>query len=261
MAGGDKPTTSAPPAGQKASSASATAPGSHKPDKPAKPGDLSKSTDKSSSGSAEAKKSLASAATTSSSDAKRSVMGLSSDARKTSSVERPNGPSSAVPSSPQRSPRNGKKSPPRGRDAASLDSGNGHSATSGSGDGGDRKPKKSRKMSSVVKGVSSDPDPGGSASAADGAPSPHDADAKEEAALLRVRSLGRRTLTLCQRSDWVAVEQSLKGLERISQDAGVESPLQDVVDEVSPVAPIATAQGCGFIYLWGCPGTFSETSK
>ena len=49
----------------------------------------------------------------------------------------------------------------------------------------------------------------------------------------RVRMLARRTLVLCQRSDWVAVDQSLKSLERAALEGRLgPCPLQAVVDEV-----------------------------
>ena len=49
----------------------------------------------------------------------------------------------------------------------------------------------------------------------------------------RVRVLARRALTLCQRSDWVAVDQSLKSLERAALEGRLgPCPLQNIVDEV-----------------------------
>ena len=52
----------------------------------------------------------------------------------------------------------------------------------------------------------------------------------------RVRVLARRTLTLCQRSDWAAVDQSLKSLERAALEGRLEpNPLLNFVDEVGSI--------------------------
>ena len=129
-------------------------------------------------------------------------------------------PSDQPQESPQRSPRHTKKSPPRGRDTMSLDAGD------------ERKNgKKSRKVS-AVKGLSADSEsgvvPASVGTGEQALPNP-----EEDEGVQKVRALGRRTLQLCQRSDWVAVEQSMKGVERAALEAGIDSPLADVADEVS----------------------------
>ncbi|XP_043191074.1 uncharacterized protein LOC122364585 [Amphibalanus amphitrite] len=125
------------------------------------------------------------------------------------------------PESPGRSPRRTKKSPTRGRDAVSLDTGD------------ERKNGKKARKVSAVKGSSADSEPPPAAAPASAGSGEQQAVAgpEEDEGVQKVRALGRRTLALCQRSDWVAVEQSLKSVERAAQEANIDNPLADIADE------------------------------
>ena len=114
--------------------------------------------------------------------------------------------------------------------------------------------RKSRKVS-AVKGSSADSESGGAAAGAGagaGAGDPAPIGPEEDEGVQKVRALARRTLALCQRSDWVAVEQSLKGVERTAQEVGIDSPLADVADEVSQ-GPRRQTVTHSVGWRWGSP--------
>ncbi|XP_037070327.1 ankyrin-3-like [Pollicipes pollicipes] len=70
----------------------------------------------------------------------------------------------------------------------------------------------------------------------------------QEQASHRVRVLARRVLVQCQRSDWVAVEQSLKSLERAAQEGRLTDPLHKVLDEDGNI-PLFLAADAGSLQL------------